>query len=69
MGETTLGFCPEEQELTIDDQHFDFDKIIDDRGSQEDMYEAVGIEAVNSALEGFNFTIVAYGQVRFGNWW
>ena len=35
--------------------------------TQEDVFKKVGVEAVRNALEGYNSTIFAYGQVRLSS--
>lgn len=34
------------------------------KATQEEVFQRVGVEAVRNALDGYNSTIFAYGQVR-----
>jgi hypothetical protein len=43
---------------------YHFNGIVHMNASQEDVFNKVGVPAVQNALEGFNSTIFAYGQVR-----
>lgn len=42
---------------------YHFNGILSMTASQEDVFKTVGIPAVQNALDGFNSTIFAYGQV------
>lgn len=41
---------------------FRFNGVIDMSASQEEVFDRVGVAAVQNALDGFNSTIFAYGQ-------
>ena len=41
---------------------FQFNGVIDMSASQEEVFDRVGVAAVQNALDGFNSTIFAYGQ-------
>jgi len=45
---------------------FKMDGVINDKGNQQDVFEMVGQELVNSVLGGFNATVFAYGQTGTG---
>lgn len=40
---------------------FCFDRVFDDRATQEDVYEGSAKELVQGVLDGFNATVFAYG--------
>ena len=44
---------------------FHFNGIISMNASQEEVFKKVGAPAVQNAIEGFNSTIFAYGQVIY----
>lgn len=44
---------------------FTFDYLFDENSSQEDLYNLSVAPLVDRFMEGFNATILAYGQVRF----
>jgi chromosomal replication initiation ATPase DnaA len=48
------------------DHRFSFDKVFQGGCSQEEVYSRVGHEVVESAFEGFNGTVFAYGQTSSG---
>ena len=45
---------------------FSFDHVYDQDSSQEEVYNNTARQAVLSVLEGFNATIMAYGQTGTG---
>ena len=45
---------------------FLFDKVFDSPTSQEEMYQEVGEPILINILDGFNGTIIAYGQTNSG---
>lgn len=47
-------------------QTFTFDYVYDERATQEFAYENTAKNAVHSVLEGYNATILAYGQTGTG---
>lgn len=42
---------------------YHFNGIVQMTATQEDVFQKVGVPAVQNALDGFNSTIFAYGQV------
>lgn len=46
--------------------HFTFDYVYDPYATQDFLYENTACSAVNSVLEGYNATILAYGQTGTG---
>lgn len=46
--------------------NFNFDQVYDDESSQEEIYSNTARLSVISALEGYNATIMAYGQTGTG---
>lgn len=63
----TLSFKHQKSKETINntklEHQFKFDKIFDSTCSQEEIFDTVK-EVVQGALEGYNGTIFAYGQVK-----
>jgi hypothetical protein len=49
-----------------DDPAFHFDKVFAPDCKQEDVFGAVLNDSVSSVLEGFNATVLAYGQTGAG---
>jgi kinesin family protein 3/17 len=47
-------------------QTFTFDHVYDMNSTQENVYENTAKQAVWSVLEGYNATILAYGQTGTG---
>ena len=47
-------------------QSFTFDYVYDERSTQEFVYENTAKQSVLSVLEGYNATILAYGQTGTG---
>ena len=45
---------------------FVFDHVYDENSSQEKVYETTARTVVDSALQGYNATIFAYGQTASG---
>ncbi|KAH0468136.1 hypothetical protein IEQ34_003169 [Dendrobium chrysotoxum] len=52
--------------LSIGDQTYSFDSILDSGSSQEDVFNLIGIPLVKNSLAGFNNSIVCYGQSGTG---
>ncbi|KAI0524382.1 hypothetical protein KFK09_003749 [Dendrobium nobile] len=52
--------------LSIGDQTYSFDSILDSGSSQEDVFNLIGIPLVKNSLSGFNNSIVCYGQSGTG---
>lgn len=48
------------------DHRFSFDHVFQPEATQQEVYESVGHEVVESAFEGFNGTLFAYGQTSSG---
>lgn len=46
--------------------HFSFDWVYDPASTQDFIYQHTAMSAVNSVLEGYNATILAYGQTGTG---
>ncbi|ORZ38911.1 P-loop containing nucleoside triphosphate hydrolase protein [Catenaria anguillulae PL171] len=45
---------------------FRFDRVFDDRATQEEVFDHVAKDIIQSVLDGFNATIFAYGQTGSG---
>ena len=43
-----------------------FDHVFESNSTQEDIYREVGLPVLNNILDGFNGTIMAYGQTSSG---
>ena len=56
----------EERKGKEDDHDFIFDHVFDPDSTQEEVYESAAMPIVESVLEGFNGTILAYGQTASG---
>jgi hypothetical protein len=50
----------------FDTREFAFDTVLDRHATQADTYEAVGRPVVDDVLDGYNGTILAYGQTGTG---
>jgi len=59
-----VGFftCPDADVRPTRSYKFKFNGMFDMDATQDDVFDAVAREAVDSALDGFNSTIFAYGQ-------
>ena len=49
-----------------EEYRFKFGKVFDQNAKQEDIFDKVAVEAVTTALDGFNSTVFAYGQTGSG---
>ncbi|XP_065858060.1 kinesin-like protein KIN-UA isoform X2 [Euphorbia lathyris] len=49
-----------------DSETYEFDEVLTERSSQKRVYEAVAKPVVESVLDGYNGTIMAYGQTGTG---
>lgn len=45
---------------------FNFDRVFDMNTNQKEVFQDAGLEIVESVLEGFNGTVLAYGQTSSG---
>ncbi|WCJ33032.1 Kinesin motor family protein [Euphorbia peplus] len=52
--------------VSIADRDFAFDSVLDSNSNQEDVFQLVGVPLVQSALSGYNTSIVSYGQTGSG---
>ncbi|CAM0906710.1 unnamed protein product [Alopecurus aequalis] len=52
--------------VTVGDRAFGVDGFLDDRASQEDVFHLIGVPMIDSALAGFNTSLVCYGQSGTG---
>jgi kinesin family protein 6/9 len=69
--EHCLSFhVPKAEDLIVNnsrtDYRFQFNGILDKAAKQDEVFDKVGKNAVNNALNGFNSTIFAYGQTGSG---
>jgi outer membrane protein assembly factor BamE (lipoprotein component of BamABCDE complex) len=51
-------------DTSMEDKLFAFDHVYDGNSSQQQVYLDLGQPIITQALDGFNGTIFAYGQVR-----
>ena len=51
---------------TIRKHAFQFDKIFDSKINQEEIFNEVAKDVIDSTIDGYNGTIFAYGQTGFG---
>ncbi|XP_020595768.1 kinesin-like protein KIN-12C isoform X2 [Phalaenopsis equestris] len=52
--------------LSIGDQTYSFDSILDSGSSQVDVFNLIGVPLVKNSLAGFNNSVVSYGQSGAG---
>ncbi|GJN24144.1 hypothetical protein PR202_gb11866 [Eleusine coracana subsp. coracana] len=52
--------------VAVGDRAFAVDGVLDDRASQADAFDMVGLPMIESALAGFNTSLVCYGQSGTG---
>lgn len=45
---------------------FQFNRILEDTATQDDVFRSVGAPSVKNVLDGFNSTVFAYGQTGSG---
>lgn len=48
---------------TVEEREYDFDNVMGNMSSQEQSYDIIARKVVNDVMEGYNGTIMAYGQV------
>lgn len=59
---------PAEPQITLGtDKSFTYDYVFDIQNDQQTVYEQCAAPLVKGSLEGYNATILAYGQVNFSN--
>ena len=44
-------------------KQFAFDSVFDENSTQKDVFDCVGVDLVSKVLQGYNASIIAYGQV------
>jgi kinesin family protein 5 len=49
----------------IEERVFEFDRILSPNSTQDEAYDKVANKVVNDVLQGYNGTIMAYGQVIY----
>ncbi|CAD8128108.1 unnamed protein product [Paramecium sonneborni] len=65
--ETSLiAYNIKDQTLQLGEQKFTFDKILDINANQSDVYEEIGKPIIDQILQGFNATLLMYGQTSSG---
>jgi hypothetical protein len=51
----------------VEERIFDFDRVLSSNCTQTEVYDKVGNKVVSDVLQGYNGTIMAYGQVYLNN--
>jgi Kinesin-like protein len=65
MCRVCTNVTPGEPQVTLgSDKAFTYDYVFDMNSQQEDVYHTCVEALVNGSLEGYNATVLAYGQVR-----
>jgi kinesin family protein 4/21/27 len=65
MCRVCTNVTPGEPQVTLgSDKAFTYDYVFDMSAQQEDVYHTCVEALVNGSLEGYNATVLAYGQVR-----
>jgi kinesin family protein 4/21/27 len=65
MCRVCTNVTPGEPQVTLgSDKSFTYDYVFDMNAQQEDVYHTSVEALVNGSLEGYNATVLAYGQVR-----
>ncbi|CAD8202788.1 unnamed protein product [Paramecium pentaurelia] len=65
--ETSLiNYIIRDQTLQIGEQKFTFDKILDSNTNQQEVYDEIGKPIIDQILQGFNATLLMYGQTSSG---
>jgi len=54
------------KDIKADEISFMYDYVFDINSNQEEVFEQVGYPVLNNIVEGFNGTIMAYGQTSSG---
>ncbi|CAL4934613.1 unnamed protein product [Urochloa decumbens] len=54
------------ESVAVGDRSFAVDGVLDDRASQADAFDLVGLPMIENALAGFNTSLVCYGQSGTG---
>ncbi|CAN0892051.1 Kinesin-like protein KIN-12F [Linum grandiflorum] len=61
---TVMKVCTDS--MSMGERSFAFDSVLDSNSTQEDVFQEVGIPLVQSALAGYNSSILSYGQTGSG---
>lgn len=48
---------------TVEEREYDFDYVMGNQSTQEQSFDIISRKVVNDVMEGYNGTIMAYGQV------
>ncbi|CAD8194063.1 unnamed protein product [Paramecium octaurelia] len=65
--ETSLiSYIIKEQTMQIGEQKFTFDRILDSNTTQQEVYDEIGKPIIDQILQGFNATLLMYGQTSSG---
>lgn len=49
-----------------DSEHYTFDFVANENISQDAMFKKIGVQMIDSCIQGYNSTIFAYGQTGSG---
>jgi len=64
--QTCVSVTPGKPQIRMgSDQTFTFDYVFDMDSSQEIVYETAVAQLIEESFQGFNVTVLAYGQVRY----
>ena len=66
LGQNAIAFNLPQLDAETAQQSFHFDGIIDVNATQDEVFEKVGVPAVHNLVEGFNSTIIVYGETGSG---
>ncbi|CAK67895.1 unnamed protein product (macronuclear) [Paramecium tetraurelia] len=65
--ETSLiNYNIRDQTMQLGEQKFTFDKILDSNANQQQVYDEIGKPIIDQILQGFNATLLMYGQTSSG---
>ncbi|CAD8211826.1 unnamed protein product [Paramecium pentaurelia] len=65
--ETSLiNYSIRDQTIQLGEQKFTFDKILDSNTNQQQVYDEIGKPIIDQILQGFNATLLMYGQTSSG---
>jgi hypothetical protein len=50
---------------TVEEKEYEFDYVLSNLSHQEQTFNSVGKKIVSDVMDGYNGTIMAYGQVHY----
>ncbi|KAM3131428.1 hypothetical protein pb186bvf_016500 [Paramecium bursaria] len=60
------NFVIEDSQISLSEQKFNFDHVFDWSSQQQDVYEVAGKPIIDQLMQGFNATLLMYGQTCSG---